>query len=109
MGVGFPSLRRGEGLCQSSGNRAEGSWLLNTVSVALFFSETIMSSSVGTWWVHSELDPRWNAEGFCVWEYAERGEPPQIDEWLGRCAATFGTPPADLTLGFGHSTISAAA
>jgi len=54
---------------------------------------------MGTWWVHSKKDPRWNKEGrakglVCM------GGPAEMEAWIEKCTKKYGKPPKDCTHGF---------
>jgi hypothetical protein len=54
---------------------------------------------MGTWWVHSKSDPRWNksgrAEGFAMC-----GGPKEMQDWIEECKKKYGEPPEDATMEF---------
>lgn len=59
----------------------------------------MFSEKMGTWYVESKSDPRWNQHG--------RGEglvccggPQAIDDWLESCKARYGEVPKDATRSF---------
>lgn len=57
------------------------------------------SRRMGSWYVHSTKDPRWNksgrAEGLCC-----EGGPTEMKEWIDECRRNYGEPPDDATMGF---------
>lgn len=54
---------------------------------------------MGTWTVHSKIDPRWNksgrARGLCC-----LGGPREMQDWIDECKKGFGEPPDDATKSF---------
>lgn len=52
----------------------------------------------GTWWIRSETDPRWDAQGsasvggFCM--------PPEVEQAIKSKKETLGDPPDDLESGY---------
>lgn len=54
---------------------------------------------MGTWWVSSKQDPRWDksdrGEGLVT-----AGGPPEMQDWLNQCKESFGESPSDLEVGF---------
>jgi hypothetical protein len=60
---------------------------------------SIFGPKMGTWWVRSELDPRWNKTGrgmglVCC------GGPTEFQEWIEECKKEYGNPPEDAECGF---------
>jgi len=57
------------------------------------------SPKIGTWWVSSKSDPRWNkqgrAKGFVI-----LGGPLQMRDWINLCKENYGKPPKDTEMGF---------
>lgn len=53
----------------------------------------------GTWWIHSDEDPRWNKEGR-GYGLVSSGGPDELFDWLDECKQKFGKQPDDLTVGF---------
>jgi len=54
---------------------------------------------MGSWWVYSKIDSRWNnngrGEGFVT-----TGGPSDIYDWIDKCKELFGEEPDDLKAGF---------
>ena len=54
---------------------------------------------MGSWSIHSNLDPRWNksgrAKGLCV-----LGGPQEMRDWIEGCKKKYGKPPEDATESF---------
>jgi len=50
--------------------------------------------SLGSWWVRSKKDPRWNARGRGA--VGMFGMPKDAKEWVDRCKLQFGEQPDDL-------------
>ena len=53
--------------------------------------------AMGTWTVHSDKDPRWNASGRA---YGSAFGCPDLDAWVEYCRKKFGDPPDDATESF---------
>ena len=53
----------------------------------------------GTWWVHSEKDPRWNKSG-SGFGLVIGGGPREMHDWIEECKKKYGEPPDDATMGF---------
>ena len=56
-------------------------------------------AGIGTWYVESKSDPRWNKSGR-GYGAATAGGPPEMHEWIATCKTQYGTPPADAVMGF---------
>ncbi|MBA7604556.1 hypothetical protein ES703_11681 [subsurface metagenome] len=60
---------------------------------------SMFGPKMGTWWVHSKSDPRWNksgrAEGLCC-----TGGPQEMQDWIDECKRQYGEPPKDAKMGF---------
>ena len=54
--------------------------------------------AIGTWYVRSEKDPRWNKSGKGYGSAS--AQPISMDNWLKKCAKKFGSEPDDLEGGF---------
>jgi len=54
---------------------------------------------MGTWWVQSKEDPRWNKTGRAAGLVC-MGGPPEMQEWIDECKKKYGKPPADCEVGF---------
>ena len=54
---------------------------------------------MGTWWVSSKLDPRWNKVGRGYGSITS-GKPKKLNKWIEQCMKSFGDPPADAKMGF---------
>ena len=54
---------------------------------------------MGTWWVESKKDPRWNktGEGYGL---VTTGGPSERQEWVDQCVEKYGDPPDDCGRGF---------
>jgi hypothetical protein len=60
---------------------------------------SMFGPKMGTWYVHSAADPRWNksgrAEGLvCL------GGPQEMHNWINECKRKYGEPPEDAEMGF---------
>jgi hypothetical protein len=60
---------------------------------------SMFGPKMGSWWVSSEKDPRWNKNGrgkglVCT------GGPPEAHKWIEKCRKTLGEQPDDLEYGF---------
>lgn len=53
----------------------------------------------GSWYVHSESDPRWNKSGRGFGLVCEGG-PSEMKDWIEHCKKEFGKVPDDATQGF---------
>ena len=58
-----------------------------------------MIGGIGTWWVKSKADPRWNKEGRAFGSVM-CGGPQELQDWIAQCASEYGEPPADAEMGF---------
>ena len=56
-------------------------------------------AKIGTWSVHSDLDPRWNKSGRKEW-LCSAGYPPEVKAWIKECEAKYGKFPKDATYEF---------
>jgi len=54
---------------------------------------------LGTWWVSSKVDARWNKNGR-GYGLVTAVAPGEINEWMEVCRREFGPPPDDLEVGF---------
>lgn len=54
---------------------------------------------MGTWWVHSETDPRWNKSGK-AYGLVCSGGPEEMQDWIDECKEKYGEPPEDGECGF---------
>ena len=54
---------------------------------------------LGTWWVTSKADPRWDKTGHAFGSVMAGG-PQEMDDWIEECKKNFGDPPADAEKGF---------
>lgn len=59
----------------------------------------MFGSKEGTWWVHSEKDPRWNKSGRGQ-GFVTLGGPDEMQNWIEACKAKYGEPPDDAEMGF---------
>lgn len=54
---------------------------------------------MGSWWVRSKKDPRWNkngrGKGLCC-----SGGPKGMQDWIAECEKNFGEAPEDAEYGF---------
>lgn len=55
---------------------------------------TMFGPSLGTWRVHSDLDPRWNKTGRGV-GFVTEGGPQEMKDWIKHCREEYGEPPPD--------------
>jgi len=60
---------------------------------------SMFGPKMGTWWVESKLDPRWNTNGK-GYGLVVTGGPGEINQWIAQCEKTFGKKPDDLEIGF---------
>lgn len=54
---------------------------------------------LGTWWVISKTDPRWDKHGRGYGLVTTNG-PDECQEWIEECKKKFGEPPKDAEYGF---------
>jgi len=54
---------------------------------------------IGTWWVRSKLDPRWNGDGKGL-GLVTSGGPIEMRNWIEKCKKEYGKPPDDAEMGF---------
>lgn len=54
---------------------------------------------MGTWYVQSKIDPRWNNTGR-GYGLVTTGGPSEMSTWLEDCRKKYGSPPIDITVGF---------
>lgn len=54
---------------------------------------------LGSWWVESKKDPRWNKSGR-GYGLVSSGGPPEMQEWIKECIEKYGDPPDDATQSF---------
>lgn len=54
---------------------------------------------IGTWWVKSEKDPRWNKSGRS-YGFIFEGGPNTMHAWIDECKNKYEVPPDDLEVGF---------
>jgi hypothetical protein len=54
---------------------------------------------MGTWWVSSKKDPRWNKSGYAE-GYVCSGGPKEMQDWIEECKRKYGKPPDDAEQGF---------
>jgi hypothetical protein len=54
---------------------------------------------LGTWWVSSKKDPRWNNQGRGYGLVSEGG-PTELGAWIDLCRNKYGEPPDDAEQGF---------
>lgn len=60
---------------------------------------TMFGPKIGTWWVSSTQDARWNKTGR-GYGLVTMGGPTDIGHWLTECEQQFGDRPIDLHVGF---------
>lgn len=54
---------------------------------------------MGSWWVNSEIDSRWNKNGRAPGLACEGG-PDEMHQWIDYCKLKYGDPPKDAEMGF---------
>ncbi len=54
---------------------------------------------MGSWWVVSKTDPRWDKEGR-AFGAVSAGGPQEMQDWIDECTEKYGDPPADAEKGF---------
>jgi hypothetical protein len=59
----------------------------------------MFSAKMGTWYVESKSDPRWDKSGR-GYGLVSTGGPGEASDWLDYCRKQFGEPPKDTTMGF---------
>jgi hypothetical protein len=64
-----------------------------------YSDEEMFGPKMGTWWVYSELDPRWNLSGRSSGLVCEGG-PSELQDWIKLCRKNYGEPPEDCEQGF---------
>jgi len=52
----------------------------------------------GSWYIHSDIDPRWNASGRCYLLFSV-GMPSEVQTKLEELKKLYGEPPVDLEWG----------
>lgn len=62
-------------------------------------SGSMFGPRMGTWWVSSKSDPRWDKSGrasglVCC------GGPNEMTDWIEECTKKYGPPPEDARMGF---------
>ena len=57
---------------------------------------SMFGPKMGSWEVHSDIDPRWNKSGRAI-GYAMGGGPIEMQEWIKQCTENYGLPPDDAT------------
>lgn len=62
-------------------------------------TKKMFGPKMGTWSVHSEIDPRWNKSGR-GYGLVTSGGPIKMQKWIKKCIKKFGEPPSDVTEGF---------
>ena len=60
---------------------------------------SISGPKIGTWTVHSDINPRWNKSGRGYGLVTEGG-PDEMKGWIKECRKNFGEPPRDTTQSF---------
>lgn len=59
----------------------------------------IFSAKMGSWWVRSKSDPRWNGDGR-GYGLVSGGGPGGMQDHIDSCKKKYGNPPSDATMGF---------
>lgn len=54
---------------------------------------------MGSWWVSSKTDPRWNKSGR-GYGLVSTGGPHEMHDWIDMCKEKYGEPPKDCECGF---------
>jgi hypothetical protein len=60
---------------------------------------SMFGPKLGTWWVRSEKDPRWNKTGQ-GYGLVCSGGPGDLHDWVKECREKYGDPPDDAEQGF---------
>jgi len=60
---------------------------------------SMFGPKMGTWWVKSKTDPRWNKTGR-GYGLVTSGGPGELGEWIEECKEKYGEPPDDAEMGF---------
>jgi len=60
---------------------------------------SMFGPKMGSWWLYSDKDPRWNKEGR-GYGLVTSGGPSEIQEWIDQCIKEYGKQPDDLSMGF---------
>lgn len=60
---------------------------------------SMFGAKMGSWWVSSESDPRWNKSGR-GYGLVSTGGPGEMGDWIREATEKFGPPPSDATMGF---------
>lgn len=60
---------------------------------------SMFGPKLGSWWVASKLDPRWDKSGVGK-GFVISGGPKEALDWVEKCRKDYGDPPHDLEIGF---------
>lgn len=60
---------------------------------------SMFGPKMGSWCIHSKIDPRWNKNGR-GYGLVVTGGPSEAKDWIEECKKKFGPEPKDLELGF---------
>ena len=60
---------------------------------------SIFGPRIGTWYVRSKTDSRWNNNGR-GYGLVSSGGPQAMTTWIEKCKKEFGEPPEDAVMGF---------
>lgn len=60
---------------------------------------SMFGPKLGTWWVSSKIDPRWDKTGR-GYGLVSTGGPDDMMTWIAHCEKEFGNPPEDAEMGF---------
>lgn len=64
-----------------------------------YASDSMFGPKMGTWWVRSKSDPRWDKDGR-GYGLVTSGGPSEVNIWIKSCEKQYGDRPSDLTMGF---------
>jgi hypothetical protein len=60
---------------------------------------SMFGPKMGTWWVHSDKDPRWNKTGR-GYGLVTSGGPSEMHDWIKFCKENYAPIPDDAEMGF---------
>lgn len=60
---------------------------------------SMFGPKMGTWWVASKKDPRWDTHGR-GYGLVTTGGPSEMSDWIEKCKKEYGEPPDDCECGF---------
>lgn len=60
---------------------------------------SMFGPKMGSWWVRSKKDPRWNKDGR-GYGLVVLGGPGDMSDWIKYCTEQYGNPPDDCEQGF---------